>query len=331
MNQHTDIRLSFVVPLFQEGPGLERFYDRLSGAADDLGEPYEILFVCDGASDPTVSVARRLADDDFRVRVIELSRTFGRPAAAAAGQDYAAGEAVLLLDADGRHPPEAVSQLVARWREGFEFVTARPDDAAPRRRGPLGRLFGRYLQRDGIEALDFCLLSRKVVETLRRAPEPVRRSAGMLEWMGFRRTSVTYQPGQGQAARRRHAAAAEPPPSPAPLNLALGPLRALPLAGGGLLIAAAGYALVALVLWAFGAAPSATASLIMLLVGFSGVHLAAMGLVGAYVARLYQAQRVRPLYVVSETVGFPAEPEAAETPGHPAAVGEAEKPITIFT
>ena len=117
-----EVTFSFVVPVQNEQEGLEHFIGRLKIVADELGEPYEILLVNDGSTDDTASVIRRLAETDKHVKSVELSRSFGRQVALLAGHDYACGKAVISLDADGRHRPEFIPELVSRWREGFEVV-----------------------------------------------------------------------------------------------------------------------------------------------------------------------------------------------------------------
>ncbi|HQU48720.1 MAG TPA: glycosyltransferase family 2 protein, partial [Casimicrobiaceae bacterium] len=191
--------LSLVVPCYNEAAGLASFWARATDALDALGLPAAAVFVDDGSRDETFAVLSALASRDPRVRVVALSRNFGKEVALAAGLDHARGEAVVPIDADLQHPPEILTQLVARWREGHDVVIALRRDRAteswPRR--ITGDLFHRLFARLSAApaprgAGDFRLMARPVVDALRRMPERIRYMKGMYAWVGFRTTTVEY-------------------------------------------------------------------------------------------------------------------------------------------
>jgi len=305
---------SFVVPLHDEAEVLEIFHERLSGVAQSLHEPYEIVYVNDGSQDSTGEILRRLADEDARVRAVELSRNYGHQIAVTAGYDFAAGRAVISLDGDGQHPPELIPDLVARWREGFEVVfTTRKDTAGISRiRRGIGRLVYRVIRRisgaDLTDQADFRLLDRKAVDALKAHREHGRFIRALVKHIGFRQVGVTYQAEKRAAGRSSYTLKQLAAMSAAGVfNFSTVPLRFALYLGGILILLAFVYAIGSLVLWPFGMAPSWPVHLVMFVLGMFGLQFIVLGLLGEYVGRTFEQAKARPLYVVRETVGFPAE------------------------
>ena len=328
----TEITLSFVVPVRDDSAELPSLYRRLRSAAEGLHEPYEVIFVNDGSTDESPAIIRKLASEDEHVRYVDLSRSFGRQAALTAGVDYAGGKAVVTLDADGRHPPEVVAEMVGRWREGYEVVNAvrNPDPKVGRlrrtARGCAWRLTGWLSGVDLSDAADFRLLDRKVVGALRQARAKSRSLRELVQWVGFRQAGVPYDEPPGEAGARRC------PLRELTRTCAAGafgfsavPLRLLALLGGAMAAAAAVYAVFALVLWPL-AGGSLAANMVMLAIGLSGLQIGAMGLVGAFAAGLYEEAKDRPIYVVREAVGFDVE---AKPPAEPAPPPARQAPAPI--
>ncbi len=318
-NAPPDITVSFVVPAFNEQEGLEHFYGRLKVVADQMGEPYEIIFVDDGSTDDTATVIRRLREMDPHVKCVEFSRNFGQQAALTAGYDFAKGKAVISLDSDCQHPPELIPELIARWREGFEVVcTVRKETEGL---GRLSRCVGHITYglirlatgTDLTNQADFRLLDRKVVQVIRNHREHARFLRGLVHWVGFRRAAVTYK------AERRAAG------SPAytlrqrvmllmagVFNYSLLPLRMAGVVGATLLGISAIYAIFAVLLWPFGLAPAGAVSAAMLFVALFGVQFLLMGILGEYVGRIFEEAKARPLYILRETFGFDTDDQAAK-------------------
>ena len=327
--QTPPVTFSFVAPVYNEQEGIEHFYGRLKVVADELGEPYEILFVNDGSTDESASIIARLAEADPCVKAVEFSRTFGHQVAVTAGYDYAGGRAVVSLDADCQHPPELIPQLVARWREGFEVVyTVRRDtEGISRLRRGLGRLTYRLIRlasgADLTDQADFRLLDRKVVDVLRGHREQVRFVRGLVHRVGFRQTAVGYTAERRAAGTSGYTLKQLVGMSAAGVfNFSSLPLRLAPAAGGVMLVASLLYAVVALLLWPFGLAPGGWTSVTMTFVALFGLQFLLLGVLGEYVGRIFDEAKRRPVYIVREKIGFgepPAEPPGPSGPSAHAA------------
>jgi len=314
-----DITFSFVVPAFNEQEGLEHFYGRLKVVADQLGEPYEIIFVNDGSTDDTATVIRHLREMDGRVKCVEFSRNFGHQVAITAGYDFAQGKAVISLDGDCQHPPELIPELVARWREGFEVVcTVRKDtEGLSRFRRWIGHVIYRVIRlatgADLTDQADFRLLDRKVVQALRNHREHARFVRGLVHWVGFRRAAVPYKAERRAAGLPGYTLRQSVNMSTAGVfNYSLMPLRLAGVVGAALLGISATYAILALLLWPFGLAPAAAVSVALLFVAMFGVQFLLMGILGEYVGRIFEEAKARPLYILRETFGFDTEDQAAK-------------------
>ena len=336
--RNSDVIFSFTVPVHNEQPGLEEFYRRLKAAADALGEPYEIIFVNDGSTDETGAILRRFAAEDIRVRAVELSRNFGHQLAVTAGYDYATGRAVISLDGDSQHPPEMIGELVARWREGFEVVytVRKPAESASGLRPWLGRLACRTIHRiSGIDlanSTDFRLLDRKVIDALGGHRERTRLLAGLVRSVGFRQASVRYTPeptagGPDSASARESVDRA----ATALLSFSRLPLQLATAVGGVLIVFCVLYALIALLLWPFGAAPGGWASVTVAIVGLFGLQFLMLGILGEYVARIFDETRARPLYLLREKIGFAPDPDPAEEQADAADAEQDSDDFVVYT
>jgi dolichol-phosphate mannosyltransferase len=189
------IRYSIVLPVFNEAAVVPILLRRLTMLMEQLDGPVETIFVDDGSSDCTPIVLQSLAREDTRFRYIGLSRNFGHQVAITAGMDAAAGEAVIVMDADLQDPPEVVQAMIAKWKEGFEVVYARrlsrAGESAFKR--ATANVFYKLLGRMSSVAIpadvgDFRLIDRKVLDAFRRMPEQDRFVRGMIAWLGFRQT-----------------------------------------------------------------------------------------------------------------------------------------------
>ena len=193
--------LSVVVPCFNEETVIAETHRRMTEVLERLdGFDYEILYVDDGSRDATRRVLERLQGSDDRVRVLGFSRNFGHQVAVTAGLEHAAGDAVVLIDADLQDPPEVILAMVARWREGYDVAygvrTDRPGETAFKRATAKGfyRLINRLSETDiPLDTGDFRLVDRTVVDALRAMPERDRFVRGMVSWVGFRQVAVPYR------------------------------------------------------------------------------------------------------------------------------------------
>ena len=313
-------QLSVVVPLCDEAANVPELYRRLVAALDPLGMPLELVFVDDGSRDATGGLIDRLAARDGRVRVVRLSRNFGHQAAVSAGLAHARGDAVVVMDGDLQDPPEVLPAFVERWREGFDVVYA---VRTRRKEGPAKRLgyflFYRLLRAVAdveipLDAGDFCLMDRRVVDALNGLPERQRFVRGLRTFVGFRQTGLEYErdaraAGVPKYTFRKLAALAVDGlvelQRPAAEARGRGRCRARarrvgPLGGAGSQ-ACAGSTL-----------PAGWAAAVAALLFVGGVQMLGLGVVGEYVRRIFVEVKGRPSYIVSETVSGPSAPlEAA--------------------
>jgi glycosyltransferase involved in cell wall biosynthesis len=316
--------ISVVVPCYNEEAVLPETHRRLVSALEAVeGVRFEIVYADDGSQDATPDLLRALQAADSRVRVVRLSRNFGHQLAVSAGLEHAAGDAVVVIDADLQDPPEVIRELVARWREGFQVVYGQRTDRPGETPFKLwtAKTFYRLINRVSQikippEAGDFRLLDRRVVEVLLAMPERDRFLRGMVSWVGFRQAAVGY------AREPRRAGESKYPlmrmlrfAADGVLSFSVTPLRLAIWLGFAAIVAALAGIVYALVVrlytddWVRGWASIFTAVLFL-----GGVQLVTLGIVGEYVGRVYAEVKRRPLYVVSERLGFGADAGAAPPP-----------------
>ncbi|HEX7390018.1 MAG TPA: glycosyltransferase family 2 protein, partial [Acidiphilium sp.] len=274
---------------------------------DAGGETWELVCVNDGSRDDTLARLVALSERDSRVRVIDLSRNFGKEAALTAGLDHARGEAVIPLDADLQDPPEVIPELIAKWREGFDVVNAMraSRDSDSRMKRITARSFYRVINRMSevdipSDVGDFRLISRPALEALKRLPERRRFMKGLFAWVGFRTATVLYQ------RAPRHAGtttwnywklwnfAIE-----GITSFSSAPLRLASYLGFAVSIFAFIYAIVTVFdKLAYGNPVKGYPSLLVAVLFLGGVQLLAIGVIGEYLGRLYEESKQRPVYLV---------------------------------
>lgn len=315
---------SLVVPVYNEAPNVGPFYERVARVMQGLGEPYEIIFVNDGSQDDTLERILALAGEDPRVKVIDLSRNFGKEIALTAGIDYATGEAVIPIDADLQDPPELIPELVAKWREGYDVVyaTRREREGEGWLKRATAHLFYRVVEKIAPIKIprdtgDFRLMSRPVVEALKRLRERNRFMKGLFTWVGFKQTAVYYR------RERRHAGKTKWNYWKL-WNFALEGITSfsyLPLQFAtyfGLTVAlfAFIYALFIVIrTLLFGRDVPGYPSLITVILFLGGVQLFAIGILGEYIGRIYSEVKQRPLYIVRGRYGFHRTREVQRSEG----------------
>jgi polyisoprenyl-phosphate glycosyltransferase len=308
--------LSVVVPLRNEEEVFAAFTERLTAALDGLGVAWEAILVDDGSTDATYGLAVELHARDPRFKVVRLSRGFGHQIALSAGLDLASGGAVVTMDGDLQHPPEVIPELVARWREGDEVVlavmTARPGEG--RFKDWTARVFYRILGRLAdvdvqAGAGDFRLVDRRALEAVRAMRESNRYLRGMFSWVGFRQSGVPYVHPARTVGRTKYT------PlrmlrlaTDAVIGFSSRPLRLGLNVGFVVSIASILFGLSALVARLAGAFTVPGWTSIMVIVGIvGGIQLIVLGVIGEYIAHIFDEVKRRPLYVVSRVHGIPEE------------------------
>jgi dolichol-phosphate mannosyltransferase len=302
--------LSVVAPIYNERESVDELWRRLTPALASLG-PYEIVLVDDGSTDGTWEALRELARRDEHVRLLRLSRNFGHQIALTAGLDAARGEAVVLIDGDLQDPPELIPELVARWKEGFDVVYAVRErrDGESRFRLVAIAVFYRLLRRMTSTDIpadtgDFRLLSRRAVDSLARMPERARYLRGMTSWIGFPQTGVTYRRDARFAGDSKYPLAKLVRlASDGIASFSTAPIKLLTRIGFVMIVFCAGVLAWTLYTRFFTHnAPQGWTSLLAVVLLLGGMQLLGMGIVGQYIARIFEETKQRPLYLVAEVV-----------------------------
>lgn len=306
--------ISIVVPFLNEVENLPVLYRRLSEALADCREEIEMVFVDDGSSDGSARWVAEKIGEDRRVKLVKLSRNFGHQVAITAGLDYVSGDAVVIIDADLQDPPEVIPRLIEKWREGFDVVYT----VRERRAGEtwvkkvLAALFYQIFKQlvdfeVPINAGDFRLVDRKVVEALKKVRERHRFMRGLTSWVGYAHCAVRYKRNPRQAGTTKY-------PVWKSLILAWDAVTSFsssPLiwvTGLGVFIALLGVLEAINIIIAKLRNPEGlvagwvTVMVSVLILG--GIQLISLGIIGQYVGRIFDESKKRPLYFVSETIGF---------------------------
>jgi dolichol-phosphate mannosyltransferase len=314
--------LSVVLPVFNEQGGLPEVYRRVKAVLVKTGLSHEIIFVNDGSRDGSWQVLLDLANRDRMVKAVNLSRNFGHQVAITAGIDASGGASVIVMDSDLQDPPELIEALLQKYREGFDVVYAqrRTRDGETWFKRTTARVFYRVIRRlttvdMPIDTGDFRLMSRRVVDDLKRMQEQSRFVRGLVTWVGYNQAPVLYD-------RERRYGGDTKFPVTKMMKFALDgitgfssqPLRLASHAG--LLLAAASLALM-LGFAAYklsggsGLVPGWT-SLMVAVLFLGGLQLLAIGILGEYIGRIYEEAKRRPLYLVQETRNVTAAQEPIE-------------------
>jgi glycosyltransferase involved in cell wall biosynthesis len=317
-------RISVVLPVYNEVGGIERLIAALFEVLDPLPYAYTIVTVNDGSTDGTTELLRRLhAAYPERIAVLHLSRNFGHQAALTAGMDYADGDAVICMDADMQHPPSLIPAMLERWQQGFDIV-----HTVRRRTATIGRFKGltatafyaliNALSSTRIEpnSADFRLLSRRVVEVFRQdVRERDRFLRGLVAWVGFRSCCVEFDPGvrfagQSKYSLRKMLSFART----GLISFSKMPLKVAVVVGfvvSALSLLYGGYVVFAYLF--FNAVIPGWASTVLVGSFLGGCQLLFLGLIGEYIATIFDEVKGRPLYIVA-TVQPAAQVTEAETP-----------------
>jgi glycosyltransferase involved in cell wall biosynthesis len=306
--------LSVVIPCFNEEVVLRATHERLSNVVLGLSEfDYELIFVNDGSWDQTQQILGQLQLSDSHVRVLRLSRNFGHQIAVTAGLEQAGGDAVVVIDADLQDPPEVIPQMLSLWREGNDVVYGIRLEREGESTFKLwtAKVFYRLINRLSetkmpLDAGDFRLLDRKVVEVIKAMPERARFLRGMVSWAGFRQVSIPYD----RAAR--HAGDSKYPLAKmihfamdGIISFSLVPLKLAIWTGFlAIWIAVAGIVVAILDRILEKGLARGWASLFVAVLFMGGVQLVSLGIIGEYLGRIYTEVKRRPLYVVQERLGF---------------------------
>ena len=305
-------RLSIAIPVHNEESVLPELLRRGRAVLDQIpGGPHEILFVDDGSTDRTFTILEEASRQDSRVRAISLSRNFGHQAALTAALDHVTGDAAVVMDGDLQDVPEAIPQFVERYHQGYDVVYAQ----RIRRKEPwplrlcyfvFYRMMAKLSDvRLPLDSGDFGLMSRRVIDQVRRMPEHHRYLRGLRSWVGFRQTGVPVEREERHSGKSKYGLLRL-------LKLAMDgifafsivPIRAAALLGAVAVGVSMLYVVYALYYRFFlHESPQGFTALIAAVTFLSGVLLFFLGVIGEYVGRIYEETKARPIYVVERVAG----------------------------
>ncbi len=302
--------ISIVVPLFDEEANVVELLRRISAIMTRVAAPpdrYEVVAVNDGSRDATLAVLRAARERDPHLVIVDMSRNFGHQIAATAGLDVARGDAVILMDGDLQDPPELIEAFLEKWREGYDVVYATRRTRAGEGAFKLftARVFYRAIRRltnvsIPVDTGDFRLMSRRVVDALGETREKHRFLRGLVSWVGFRQTGVVYERDARYGGTSKY-------PFSKMLRFAIDgitsfseiPLRFATYLGFVVSVIAFFYAIIVLVLKAFGLNEPGYTSMMSAILFLGGVQLITIGIAGEYLGRIYDQVKARPLYLLS--------------------------------
>ncbi|WP_310631898.1 glycosyltransferase family 2 protein [Paraburkholderia sp.] len=306
--------ISLVVPFYNEAPIIAAFFDAVVPVLRGISDAdYEIICVNDGSTDSTLDKLLAACKDNFHIQVVDLSRNFGKEAALTAGIDAATGSVVIPFDADLQDPPQVIAKLVERWRDGYDVVLAKRVERRSDTYVKRGTAALFYRIHNAIADItipensgDFRLMSRQVVESLKRLPENRRYMKGLFAWVGFRTAQIEYARCPRVGGKTKFSGWKL-------WNLALEgvtsfstlPLRIWTYMGGFTAVFAICYAIYLIVrTWLKGVDVPGYASLIVAVLFLGGIQLVGIGVVGEYIGRIYMESKRRPVYIVRNTYRF---------------------------
>ena len=301
---------SIIAPIFNESGNIRELYRRLSEVMDSTGEDWEMIMVDDGSIDDSADLIRQYAENDPRVKPVIFARNFGHQIAVTAGLDYSRGKAVVIIDSDLQDPPEVILDLIEKWKEGYQVVYAVRSEREGESWFKLftASLFYRLISiitdvNIPLDAGDFRLLDRQVVDVLNQMREKHRFLRGMSSWVGFHQTGVPYRRAARQVGETKYpfrkmfrlAINAVTSFSYFPLQLA----TYIGFIAAGLSILAIPV-VIAIRLWGTETPLLGQATTLIAVLFLGGVQLISLGILGEYIGRLYDEAKGRPLYIVVE-------------------------------
>ncbi len=315
-------KYSIVIPVYNEEELLEVLFTRLKTSLEDLDDSWEVILINDGSKDKSLTMLKEFHKRDSRFKVLSFSRNFGHQTAITAGINFARGDAVIIMDADLQDPPEILGKFIDKWKEGYEVVYAvrkKRKESAFKKLAYLS--FYRLLRSVSdidipLDTGDFCIMDRKIVKILNRLPERNRFVRGIRSWSGYRQIGMEYE--------RDKRLAGEPKYTMKKLfKLAFDGLISfskLPLRIASVM----GVAVSALsFLYGIGTffqkvftqtTVPGYATTIILITFLGGIQLITIGIIGEYLGRVYDEVKNRPLYILSDVIGFDTEAPAVESP-----------------
>jgi len=304
--------ITVLIPAYDEGEGLERALSTIAGILETISKDWEIIVIDDGSRDNTYERVCRHAQTESRVKGVSFSRNFGKEAALLAGLKYSQGRAVIAIDADLQHPPELMPGMVAKWRDGAKIVHAvkrnRKADSLGKRLAALtiNQIISRMGGINMHNSSDFKLLDREIVDILAyQLPERQRFFRGLSSWIGFREAYIEFDVSERIENESKWSFWSLVELSITALtSFTSVPLRIVTFLGLMTLVLGFVVASEALWSWYHGQAVSGFATIIITLLLIGSFIMISLGIIGEYIAKIYEEIKARPPYLVKSTVGI---------------------------
>ncbi|QIW21052.1 glycosyltransferase family 2 protein [Bacillus thuringiensis] len=308
--------ISVVVPMYFEEEVAQECYNRLKSVMLQNDINYEFVFVNDGSTDRTMEILSEIAANDYRTKIVNFARNFGHQIAVTAGIAAAKGDAIVIIDADLQDPPEVIPELIAKWEEGYEVVYAK----RKQRKGETwfklltAKYFYKFLNYMSDidipkDTGDFRIIDRKVADVFNQMTERNRFIRGMMSWVGFRQTYVEYERDERFAGETKYPLKKMIKfASDGIIAFSTKPLRIVMTLGLlSVLISIIVLLYTITVKIISTGTQTGWASIMVAITFFSGIQLLGLGIVGQYIARIYDESKNRPIYIVKETINIEQE------------------------
>ena len=313
--------ISVVVPMYFEEEVAQECYNRLKSVMLQNNINYEFVFVNDGSTDRTMEILSEIAANDYRTKIVNFARNFGHQVAVTAGIAAAKGDAIVIIDADLQDPPEVIPELIAKWEEGYEVVYAK----RKQRKGETwfklltAKYFYKFLNYMSDidipkDTGDFRIIDRKVADVFNQMTERNRFIRGMMSWVGFRQTYVEYERDERFAGETKYPLKKMIKfASDGIIAFSTKPLRIVMSLGLLSVLISIIVLLYTITVKVFGhGTQTGWASIMVAITFFSGIQLLGLGIVGQYIARIYDESKNRPIYIVKETINIDEEETALQ-------------------
>ncbi|MEI6579311.1 MAG: glycosyltransferase family 2 protein [Eubacteriales bacterium] len=307
------MQYSVIVPLYNEELVILETYKRIKCVMDSTKESYEIIFINDGSRDKTALLAKKICSNDSNIKLLSFSRNFGHQVAITAGMDCAAGNAIIVIDADLQDPPEVMLEMFEKWKDGFEVVYGK----RVKRKGDslfkkiTAKIFYRALNtmtdvEIPVDVGDFRLIDRKVCDALKSMPERNRYVRGLIGWLGFRQIGVDFVREERFAGETKY-------PFKKMMKFAIDaitsfsykPLRIATIMGLFVSFLSFSYLIIVLYEAIFTSSTIVGwSSIIAVSLFLNGAILVILGIIGEYIGRIYDEAKGRPIYIISDKEGF---------------------------
>ncbi|KAB2459124.1 glycosyltransferase family 2 protein [Bacillus sp. CH126_4D] len=308
--------ISVVVPMYFEEEVAQECYNRLKSVMLQNDINYEFVFVNDGSTDRTMEILSEIAANDYRTKIVNFARNFGHQVAVTAGIAAAKGDAIVIIDADLQDPPEVIPELIAKWEEGYEVVYAK----RKQRKGETwfklltAKYFYKFLNYMSDidipkDTGDFRIIDRKVADVFNQMTERNRFIRGMMSWVGFRQTYVEYERDERFAGETKYPLKKMIKfASDGIIAFSTKPLRIVMSIGLLSVLISIIVLLYTITVKIIGTGTqTGWASIMVAITFFSGIQLLGLGIVGQYIARIYDESKNRPIYIVKETINIEQE------------------------